>query len=247
MKKVKFDLEPLASLGLSPTEVRVYVALLELGSSQAGGLIRRTGIQNSVMHLTLGRLVAEGVISYILRGKIKVYQVVDPRQLVAILEQRKSALQNIMPALLAMKGTGTAPQAEVYEGLSGLRSMCFRFIEDAEPDDEYLFLGFSSSNAIFEEEVYTFYREFSEVRINRGLKLRGVAHETMRKNFDKHEWPHRNIRYVQYPILKGISICRNKAIIVPWDQTRVSFLISSDSFANNLRDYFGELWKNSHK
>ena len=237
MKK-HIDTGPLAALGMSPVEIKIYLALLELGSAKAGVLIQRTGTQSSVMYLTLGRLITQGYISYVMQGKFRVYQAVDPRQLIEIADLNKKNLEKMLPSLLGMCGAGDMPQAEVYEGVSGLKNMCFRFIEDAAPGDEYLFLGFSSKNPVFEEEVYGFYREFTETRMERGLKLKGVAHESMRKFFEEREWPHTNIRYVPFPILKNISICGNKTIIVPWETERVSFLISSEGFASNLREYF---------
>ena len=64
----------------------------------------------------------------------------------------------------------------------------------------------------------------------------------MRKNFAAHRWPHRNIRFVNTPFIHGISICNDKAIIVAWKDAQVSFLIRSQAFVENVRDYFYLLW-----
>jgi len=194
------------------------------------------------MHLTLGRLVARGFVSYILRGKTKTYMAVDPTRLIEMADEQRRRLEDLVPALRSLRETAPAPQAEVYEGTAGLKNMCYSLIEDAKPGDEYLFLGFASPNQVLQDEVYTFYREFTEVRLSRGLALRGVAHESMRSIFKAYRWPHRNIRFVSFPILQNISLCGDKAIIVPWNEVRTSFLITSRAFTDNLREYFNNIW-----
>jgi sugar-specific transcriptional regulator TrmB len=238
----KIDKSPLLGLGLKGREVDIYLHLLKLGPCRAGVLIKAMNVPNSVMHLTLGRLVARGFVSYILKGSTKNYMAVEPARLVEMADQQRKKLNDIVPALRALRETAPPPQAEVYEGVTGLKNMCFSLIEDAKPGDEYLFLGFSSTNKLYEEEVYTFYREFTEVRIERGLVLRGIAHESHRESFKRHKWPHKNIRFVTFPLLQNISVCGHKAIIVPWNETRTSFMITSQAFTDNLRDYFNDIW-----
>ena len=237
------DYEPLAALGLSQTEVRVYLAMLEFGPCKAGLLIKSTGIQNSVMHLTLGRLAAQGIVSYIRRGKMKVYQAASPDYLLKLLDGRRQRLEKLLPALKALQSHSQLPEAEIYEGMNGLKNMCFKLIEGVSPGDDFLFFGFACANKEYEQAVYKFYREYTYMRVERGLKLRGIAHESMREKFVSNDWPHSNIRFVKFPTLNNISICNNKVIIVPWEETQISFLISSKSFADNCRDYFENVWK----
>jgi len=238
----KIDRTPLYDLGLSNREVDVYLELLKRGPSRAGVLIRAVNAPNSVMHLTLARLVSSGFLSYVLKGQIKTYAAVEPRRLIEIAEQKRRKLEEIIPSLSALRETAPPPQAEVYEGVTGLKNMCFSLIQDAKPGDEYLFLGFSSSNQEYQEDVYTFYREFTTSRLERGLILRGIAHESSREIFRSYRWPHKNIRFVSFPIIQNLSVCGDKAIIVPWNETRTSFLITSRSFTDNLRAYFNAIW-----
>jgi len=63
------DTQILEDLGLTNAEIRVYVALLELGSSSAGKIIEKSGLQNSVVHRALNSLIEKGLISYIKEGK----------------------------------------------------------------------------------------------------------------------------------------------------------------------------------
>jgi hypothetical protein len=220
----------------------VYIALLELGPSKAGTLIKFTAIQNSVMHLTLGKLSAQGFVSYIRRGKIKIFQAAEPQSLLRLVDERRQRLQAVLPQLEALRNKAQMPEAEIYEGMHGLRNMCFKLIENTKKGDNFLFFGFSCSNSQWEQQVYQFYREYTFIRLDRGLKIRGIAHESMKPRFIEHSWPHTNIRFVPFPTLRNMSICNNRVIIVPWEETQTSFLITSNSFAQNCLDYFNEVW-----
>lgn len=46
------DTQILEDIGLTNAEIKVYIALLELGTSTAGPIIEKTGLQNSVVHMT---------------------------------------------------------------------------------------------------------------------------------------------------------------------------------------------------
>ena len=59
------DISILEDLGLTRGEVKVYIALLEIGSSSVGQIIEKSGLQNSVVHRALNSLIEKGLISYI--------------------------------------------------------------------------------------------------------------------------------------------------------------------------------------
>ncbi|MBS3075661.1 hypothetical protein J4429_04345 [Candidatus Pacearchaeota archaeon] len=53
-------------------EIKVYINLLELGSSNAGTIIEKSGLQNSVVHRALNSLIEKALINFILEGKKKI-------------------------------------------------------------------------------------------------------------------------------------------------------------------------------
>ena len=56
------DSAVLEEIGLTSGEAKVYLALLELGPSKAGGILRKSGLQNSVVHLCLNKLIEKGMV-----------------------------------------------------------------------------------------------------------------------------------------------------------------------------------------
>jgi len=241
------DTTALEDLGLSTTEIKIYLCLLKLGPAKAGQIVKQSGVQNSVVHLTLGKLLKNGLISYSKSSNVKIYQANDPNYLLSLENQKRIRLEQLVPQLINIRKEFDLPEAEIYQGITGLRNMCYKFIEDSTPGDEFLFFGFDSSNQEYLKQVYEFYREYSDYRIARKLVLKGIAHQNNKSQFIENKWPHKNILFVDFPIIQNISIFKNKIIMVPWEDNQVSFLISSASLANNFRFYFNSIWNSYQK
>ena len=239
------DITPLENLGLTPTEIKVYLCLLKMGASKAGPIVKNTGLQNSVVHLTLGKLVNCGLISFSKSNQIKIYQANDPKYLLNLADERKKNLELLVPKLTQLRANFKLPEAEIYQGIVGLKNMCYKFIEDSQPGDEFLFFGFYSSNESYVKEVYEFYRSYTDLRLNRGIVLKGIANEFMREQFISNKWPHKNIKFINFPIIQNTSVFNNKVMFVPWENSQTSFLISSEGLAEYFRNYFYLIWNNN--
>ena len=83
------ELDVLKDLGLTGGEIRVYLALLELGKSSANAIIRKSGISPSKIYDVLERLLKKGVVSYFISGKVRNYAAVSPERLKVMLVNRK--------------------------------------------------------------------------------------------------------------------------------------------------------------
>ena len=95
------DISILEDLGLTNAEIKVYLALLEIGISTAGPIIKKTGLQNSVTHMTLQKLLEKGFISFIKKGKVKHYQPTNPKNIINFIDEKKERFQKLLPELLA--------------------------------------------------------------------------------------------------------------------------------------------------
>lgn len=236
------DLKVFEELGLSATEVKIYLALLELGESRAGEIITHTNLQNSVVHLTLGRLVDKGLASFVRHGKVRQYQATDPRNLLRWIDEKRHRVEELLPSLLARQVHKERQEAEVFEGLRGFKAMLYKLIEDYEKGDEYLFFAFYTPIEQRDREVYQFYREFLDERRRRGIKVRGIAHVSRRTLFEEIDYDMDAILFTDVPYIQNVSVFRNKIIITPWQYHPVAFLITSRQVADNFREYFNLLW-----
>ena len=236
----------LQDLGLTPAEIKVYFSLLELGTSKAGEIIKHSQLQNSVVHFTLGKLVEKGLASFVRRGRVKHYQPTDPRNICRWLDEKKHRLELVIPQLIERQKVKETQEAEVFEGVRGFKAMAYKFIEDAEPGDEYLIFAFITAMEQRDREIYSFYREFVDDRLRRGIEMKGIAHECRRPLFEEFRYDLSYWLFVNFPTLQNVSVFRNKIIMTPWQYKPVSYLITSKHVADNFREYFYLVW-NQHR
>ena len=97
------DTSVLQDLGFSPAEIKIYLSLLEIGTAKAGAIIRHTGLQNSVVHLTLGKMLEKGLVSFFKKGQVKHYEACDPRNIIRNIEEKKNRFESLLPHLLAKR------------------------------------------------------------------------------------------------------------------------------------------------
>ena len=236
------DTSILEDIGLTNAEIKIYLALLELGPSTAGPILKKTGLQNSVIHMALPKLVSKGFITFIKKGKVKHYQPTDPSNVLKFIDEKKERFNKILPKLLAKQQFKEKQEAEIYEGIKGLKNMLYEFTKDSKKGDEYLYFSFYTYNPNDFENVYNFYKEFEKERKMKGLILKGIAPSNIKNKFKGRNT--KNVLFVDYPVPLNISILNNKVIFTPWEDKQVSFMINSRHLAESFRNYFYSIWDN---
>ncbi len=85
----------LQELGLSRNEVKVYLAALTIGSSSANTIAKHAGLLRTSTYEILKSLVDKGIVSYVLKGRVKYFEAASPDRLLKMAEERKHRLQEI--------------------------------------------------------------------------------------------------------------------------------------------------------
>ena len=164
----------LQDLGLSNGEIKIYLTLLELGSTKVGLVIEKTGMASSAVHNSINSLIEKGLTSYIKKGKIKYYQAVPPKQLIDFIEEKKKKFLQILPELeLKQKLAREREEAEIFEGTKGITTMLNLLIDDSKKGDEYLFFAINIKEQ--NEEIQEIYLKNDVKRKDKGLIIKGLA------------------------------------------------------------------------
>ena len=66
------DTSTLREAGLTEGEIKVYLALLELGSSTTGPIVDKSGISRSIIYQILEKLMEKGLVSFITKEKTSI-------------------------------------------------------------------------------------------------------------------------------------------------------------------------------
>lgn len=97
----------LQQLDLSANEAEVYLNLLELGPSNAGPIIRQTGLHRQFVYSALDRLKERGLASFVIQDGRRVFEAAPARALVELQRQRETLAESLIPQLdaLSLKGS----------------------------------------------------------------------------------------------------------------------------------------------
>ncbi len=239
------DISILEDIGLTHAEIKIYLALNELGSTTAGPILDRTGLQNSVVHMTLHKLVEKGFVSYIIKGKTRYYQAADPRNVLKFIDEKRKRFEQIIPELLVQQQPQEKQEAEIYQGFTGFKNMLYEFINDGKPGDEFLFFVFYAKDKALLEKAHNFYKEYEKERKERGFIIKGIiTPETVpyMKGRDMN-----TLLVVDFPVPTNISIFHNKVIFTLWEDNMISYMIHSRQLADSFRQYFYSIWNKYKK
>ncbi len=229
----------LEEAGLTKGESKAYLTLLELGPSKVGPIIGKTGLASSAVHNAIHSLIDKGLVSYIKKGKIKIYQAAPPKQLADFVEEKKKAVLQILPELeLKQKLAEERQEAEVFEGTKGILAMLNLLIEGVKKGDEYYF--FATYLQERNEEVQQFFRRYDVKRKDKGLFVRGIARKELKPLFEGRQVLH--MKYPDFPIPSDVSICNSKVALIAWGDKPVGYLIRSPQIFEMFKKFFMKIW-----
>lgn len=237
--------EILEDIGLTPAEIKAYLALIELGTSTAGPVIEKSDLQSSVVYRALPSLVEKGLASFAKKGRIRHYSATDPDYLVKFIDEKKKGLQSILPQLWDLQKPHEKQEVEVFEGFKGFKIMLYQLIDDAEKKDEYLFFSFHAKNPDDFNDIFEFYKDFEKERKRYGIVTKGIAPKNVKDKFSGRQ--QENLLFVDFPIPTNISVFKDKVAFTPWEDKQVSFLVYSRQLAESFREYFYSIWDTCKK
>jgi sugar-specific transcriptional regulator TrmB len=226
---------------LTKNEIEVYIALLKLGESTAGPILRTTGLQNSVFYRTINRLMEKGFVNYILKGKIKTFIATDPQILLATLKDKEEKTRIIVEELSKLQKDTSQTVAEVFVGTRGIKAMYDTLEMEAQEGDEHMFFGVDKE--ILEEVIDKIYVPLN-LRLNqKKVKIMGLDNKEIKKDVTKiNKQNNVNVRYTDFPLPPNMVIFRDKIAIVDWGDSPIGILIKNKNIAEKYKKLFKKIW-----
>lgn len=236
----------LRKIGLTETEIKVYLALLKLGTTSAGKIFHETGIHRKNLYDALDKLINKGLVTYVKENKIKFFQSKNPENILNYLEEQKAKIdeekdeiQKLMPELKE-KFTSLTPEieSEIYRGEEGIKTI----LKECLNYKEILMIGATGD---VENRLPYFWPQYNKKRekLKCNWKLL-LVYEARKKSITKS-------KYYEYKVLPKILSGFNVIYIygdyvanILWLEKPLAFVIKHKELANNYRKYFNYLWKN---
>jgi sugar-specific transcriptional regulator TrmB len=231
--------EMLKELGLTDSESRVYLALLDLGPSLAGQISRKTGIHRRNVYDITERLIKKGLIGYILKNNRRLFEAANPERFLDAMKEKEVEFQEALPGLKVLYGkTKEKQETNFYTGREGLKTV---FQDQLEDSKEVLILG--ASHAAF--DVLPFYFKWYDTdRVKKRIKVRIIASEKLGKKI-----PLAEIRYLsqKYASPLAINIYKDKVAIILWKKEPLAVVIKNAEIADSYKKYFELMWHVARK
>ena len=233
----------LESLGLTNTESKLYLTLLQVGSSTAVQLAKETSIHRRTIYDNLAILIKKGLVSYKLKNNTKYFEAINPNTFHGFLEEKKNTLNEILPTLVNLfEDKQQTPQITIIEGIEGAKSI---IEEAAKTKNQIYWMG----GGLFFFDAMKFSKEFIEKKMtNMNIKIiqaRTPDIEKKLRNFKKENIklvPKKYISRIGYTVYEdtvALGLIQEKGI--------TTIKIVSEDFAKGFKNYFDMIWNSKEK
>ena len=194
----------LEDIGLTHAQSLVYLALLELGESTSGPIIEKSRLQNSVVYNALHQLIEQGLVTFILEGKRKIFSALGPSVLARMLDEKKEKLHHILPELKERQKLGALKQeARVFKGWKGVHAAFMTIINTLPRGAEYI--GFAAGyEEQFSEQTQEFFGKFHKMRSDKDYNMKLIANESAREQVKKQFEVYKEYNYKTPPAYRFV-------------------------------------------
>lgn len=242
------ETELFRELGFTDREVKVYLALLYLGSTTVGPITSKTKLQAAKVYETLEKLQEKGLVSFIIISKTKYFQASDPQEILHLLDERKRRFKEILEELRLKQKDHTAKQvAVVHEGYKAFKALFNRIADELNRGDSYW--AFAFKEEYYAPTVSLFLRNFHRALEEKKIDDRAVAHYSVKKNIKNAFAGNKNIKikFTKNNTPLGVIIIKDKVINLIWGDRPTAIEITSQQIHKQYAKYFLELWKTALK
>ena len=249
------NMQELKNIGLTDGEIKVYIALLELGPSTNSPVTNKTRMQSSSVYYCLNSLVSKGFVSYVIKARKKYFEAVEPETILEIVDEKiketqkeKENIRTVLPKLkLHQKFAKKQHLAVVYEGFKGFRTIFNDILQKLDKGDTYYAFGIEQRIQENKALRIFFLNHNREIK-KRGIKLKLLAHERMRpvyyKMYGKQFLALHELRFTTELTPVAITIYKDNVVTHVWEGDEpMSFLMRNKQVSANYKNYFEEVWK----
>ena len=244
----------LEDIGLTEGEIKVYLALLKLGSTTTGPIAKESEVSASKVYKILDRLQKKGLVGQSIEGKIKHFKPMPPRNILDYIDERnrkfekqKEAVEKMLPELESQQHESKKTQTTLYEGIKAIKNFYLNILNDLSAGESYYVLG-----ATYGENrpgVKEFYQNYHMQRVAKKIRVKMLANFDTKGKLVPATLKLSEIRFLPQYFITNMTILfyKHRAFIFFLTEEPAGFLIESEEAVNNLKVYFDTFWKIAKK
>ena len=240
--------EELKEFGLTENEIKIYLALLPVGTATPGELAKKTGFSRPYVYDALEHLLEKGVVSTVLIKNKKQYVAADPKRLEKLAAQRLANIQKIIPLLVGFQNLAHEEiKVELYKGKFVYKILLNDIIATLKKDDEILIYG-------IDDEVLLRLDKYTPIHLKQyfaqAIKLNIREKVIVRKgNPILKEAKTSVYRFLAKEVIgnAAFEVYRDKVAIFLWGIPNHLILIENKEVADSYRNQFKILWEKASR
>jgi sugar-specific transcriptional regulator TrmB len=244
------EISIIEDMGFSPREAKVYLALLETGSSTITNIIKKSEVPSSKIYEVLDRLMQKGAVSYLKIGRAKHFQATDPENILNEFDERRNRFEESLHQLkLLQELTNNKQSVELFEGKSAIFKALNNLLNITEPADEYL--GFSVGKEHLDKDINTFMNNYAQKRAEKKLQIKVLSYKGDQKEiesaYSKETLKLINNKFTNIRFPQGLIILKNKLVQLSWQEPSTAIITTSKKISDEYREFFYQLYNNTKK
>lgn len=238
----------LKTIGLTDSEIKVYLALIELGSTTKSPIVDKSGVASSKIYELLEKLAQKGLVSYVIKSGVKYFEAAPPSRILDYLKEKEEEIKKheleakqLIPELeLKRSMAGISSETQVFKGMKGAKTSFDDILKTLKKGEEYYVLGISKFTPHFERFVVNFHKK----RAMLGIKCKIIVNE-LAKDIGKKLEPIKltKVTYLQKELFTPVVfiIYKDKTLIsIGLDEIFIQ--VRSENLTNGLRAYADYMW-----
>ena len=243
--------EILENIGLNRAEIKVYLALLEIGVVTTGPLVKKSGIPSSNIYNVLKDLVDKGLVSYKITANKKYFEASDPKRLLDFVKERKDKLdleeeklKSLIPHLIIKQTMSEKKQeTNIYGGIKGIKTALEYVLKILEKGDTFYVLG---APKIGNERMNAFFEDFHKRRVKKSINYCVIYNSDAKKYGERRKnFPLTKVKYFEKDInTPSVFWVYNEYVaIVVFSEEPIALVIKNNQIAKSFLEYFKISWK----
>lgn len=245
-------LSQLQVVGLSANEAVVYGALLGLGLTTTGPIIKKTGLHGQLVYQALESLLARNLTSFIFKRGRKHFQASAPSGLLDSVRKMENVAQALIPRLKELQKTGSDRlQVKILYGHEGFIDNLQDVVESAARYDHVMRVIGGAAAKDFYRVIGDWYPNYVELLTRKKVSKWQISPENtateFKDNFAREKNTILKIMPPDFSSLTQTRITPELATIEIYDAETVIIQIWNKAIATSYRTHFEYLWKQGKK
>ena len=245
------NIEILEEIGFTQGEIKVYMALIQLGESTIGPISNKAKVTPAKVYPILEKLKEKGLITHVIKSGTKYFQALNPNRILDYMEDKekklhaqKTEIKDLIPTLISQQESEAKQYATIYESYNGIKTLYDEILNYLQKNNEE-FIGFTLGREYTSKQANLFFKNYDAKRreLNIKTKLIGLEHQKKFLQKEYGEDPNVEIRYLKHAVPTGLIIFDDKVATLLWHDIPSAFVIHSKPNAEAYRKFFNDMWK----